>query len=136
MDDVFPRLVSCVGLLVMLLLGFAMGKNRSQVNWRIVGGGLLAQFVLALFVMRTEEGNQLFTAIGGVFAGMLNFVDVGSEMVFGNNYTEFFFAFKVLPTIIFFSSLMAVLYYLKIIQPLVGFLAWAMRVTFRTSGAE
>ena len=57
-------------------------------------------------------------------------------MVFGANYADFYFAFKVLPTIIFFSSLMAVLYYLNIIQPLVRFLAWAMRVTFRTSGAE
>jgi len=136
MDDVFPRLISCVGLLVMLLLAWAMGKHRKQVNWRIVGGGLVAQFVLAVFVMRTEEGNALFTAIGGVFAGMLNFVDEGSAMVFGDNYTDFFFAFKVLPTIIFFSSLMAVLYYLNIVQPLVRFLAWTMRVTFRTSGAE
>jgi len=136
MDDILPRLISCVGLLVMLLLALAMGKNRQQITWRLVGGGLLAQLVLAIFVMRTEEGNALFTAIGGVFAGMLNFVDEGSAMVFGANYTDFFFAFKVLPTIIFFSSLMAVLYYLNIIQPLVRFLAWIMRITFRTSGAE
>lgn len=136
MDDLFPRLISCVGLFVMLLLGWALGKHRNQVNWRIIGGGLLAQLVLAMFVMRTEEGNAMFTSIGGVFSGMLNFVDEGSEMVFGANYTDFYFAFKVLPTIIFFSSLMAVLYYLNIIQPLVRFLAWAMRVTFRTSGAE
>jgi len=120
----------------MLLLGWALGKHRNQVNWRVVGGGLLAQLVLAIFVMRTEEGNALFTAIGGVFSGMLDFVDEGSSMVFGANYADFYFAFKVLPTIIFFSSLMAVLYYLNIIQPLVRFLAWAMRVTFRTSGAE
>jgi CNT family concentrative nucleoside transporter len=92
--------------------------------------------VLAIFVMRTEEGNALFTAIGAVFAGMLNFVDEGSAMVFGDNYTDFFFAFKVLPTIIFFSSLMAVLYFLNIVQPLVRLLAWTMRVTLRTSGAE
>jgi CNT family concentrative nucleoside transporter len=136
MDDLFPRLISCAGLFVMVLLGWALGKHRNQINWRIVGGGLLAQLVLAIFVMRTEEGNTLFTAIGGVFAGMLDFVDQGSEMVFGPNYTEFYFAFKVLPTIIFFSSLMAVLYYLNVIQPLVRFLAWTMRVTFRTSGAE
>ena len=136
MDDLFPRLISCVGLFIMLLLGWALGKHRNQVNWRIVGGGLLAQLVLAIFVMRTEEGNALFTSIGGVFSGMLDFVDEGSAMVFGANYTEFYFAFKVLPTIIFFSSLMAVLYYLNIIQPLVRFLAWTMRVSFRTSGAE
>jgi len=120
----------------MLMLAWALGKHRNQVNWRIVGGGLLAQLVLAIFVMRTEEGNALFTAIGSVFSGMLDFVDEGSSMVFGANYTDFYFAFKVLPTIIFFSSLMAVLYYLNIIQPLVRFLAWTMRVTFRTSGAE
>jgi CNT family concentrative nucleoside transporter len=136
MDDILTRLISCVGLLVMILLALAMGKNRRHINWRIVGGGVLAQLVLAIFVMRTEEGNALFTAIGAVFAGMLNFVDEGSAMVFGDNYTDFFFAFKVLPTIIFFSSLMAVLYFLNIVQPLVRLLAWTMRVTLRTSGAE
>jgi CNT family concentrative nucleoside transporter len=136
MDDILTRLISCVGLLVMILLALAMGKNRRHINWRIAGGGVLAQLVLAIFVMRTEEGNALFTAIGAVFAGMLNFVDEGSAMVFGDNYTDFFFAFKVLPTIIFFSSLMAVLYFLNIVQPLVRLLAWTMRVTLRTSGAE
>ena len=136
MDDILPRLISCIGLFVMLMLGWGLGKNRDQINWRIVSSGLLAQLLLAIFVMRTEEGNALFTAIGSIFAGMLDFVDEGSAMVFGDNFTDFFFAFKVLPTIIFFSSLMAVLYYLNIIQPLVRFFAWAMRVTFRTSGAE
>lgn len=130
------RLVSGIGIVVMLLLAWAMGKNRSVRNYRVLLGGLGLQLLLALLVMRTTEGNKIFAVMGRMFSGMLDFVDEGSKGVFGENYGEFFFAFKVLPTIIFFSSLMAILYYLRIMQPVVQAMAWLMRITFRTSGAE
>ena len=130
------RLVSGIGIVVMLLLAWAMGKNRSVRNYRVLLGGLGLQLLLALLVMRTTEGNKIFSVMGSMFSGMLDFVDEGSKGVFGDNYGEFFFAFKVLPTIIFFSSLMAILYYLRIMQPIVQAMAWLMRITFRTSGAE
>ena len=130
------RLVSGIGIVVMLLLAWAMGKNRSVRNYRVLLGGLGLQLLLALLVMRTTEGNKIFSVMGSMFSGMLDFVDEGSKGVFGENYGEFFFAFKVLPTIIFFSSLMAILYYLRIMQPIVQAMAWLMRITFRTSGAE
>ena len=130
------RLVSGIGIVVMLLLAWAMGKNRSVRNYRVLLGGLGLQLLLALLVMRTTEGNKIFSVMGRMFSGMLDFVDEGSKGVFGDNYGEFFFAFKVLPTIIFFSSLMAILYYLRIMQPVVQAMAWLMRITFRTSGAE
>lgn len=130
------RLISGLGILVMLLLAWGMGKNRSVRNYRVLFGGLGLQFMLALLVMRTKEGNTLFTFLGNMFSGMLDFVDEGSQGVFGENFGDFFFAFKVLPTIIFFSSLMAILYYLRVMQPIVQGMAWLMRITFRTSGAE
>lgn len=130
------RVISGFGILVMLLLAWAMGKHRSVRNYRVLFGGLGLQLLLALLVMRTTEGNLIFTFMGNMFSGMLDFVDEGSKGVFGENYGEFFFAFKVLPTIIFFSSLMAVLYYLRVMQPIVQAMAWLMRITFRTSGAE
>ena len=124
------RLVSGIGIVVMLLLAWAMGKNRSVRNYRVLLGGLGLQLLLALLVMRTTEGNKIFSVMGRMFSGMLDFVDEGSKGVFGENYGEFFFAFKVLPTIIFFSSLMAILYYLRIMQPVVQAMAWLMRITF------
>jgi len=130
------RLISGLGILVMLFLAWAMGKHRSVRNYRVLFGGLGLQLLLALLVMRTNEGNLIFTVMGNMFSGMLDFVDEGSKGVFGENYGEFFFAFKVLPTIIFFSSLMAILYYLRVMQPIVQVMAWLMRITFRTSGAE
>ena len=138
MDDSLTglRAISGMGIVVMLLLAWALGNNRSVRNYRVLFGGLGLQLLLALFVMRTKEGNLVFRALGNMFSGMLDFVNEGSEGVFGPNYGEFFFAFKVLPTIIFFSSLMAILYYLRLMQPIVQSMSWLMRKTFRTSGAE
>ena len=135
-SDNMLRLISGFGIIVMLLLAWALGTNRNIRNNRVLIGGLGLQLILAILVMRTTEGNAVFTVIGSMFSGMLDFVDEGSEGVFGANYGEFFFAFKVLPTIIFFSSLMAILYYLRVMQPIVQAMAWLMRITFKTSGAE
>ena len=135
-SDNMLRLISGFGIIVMLLLAWALGTNRNIRNNRVLIGGLGLQLILAVLVMRTTEGNAVFTVIGSMFSGMLDFVDEGSEGVFGANYGEFFFAFKVLPTIIFFSSLMAILYYLRVMQPIVQAMAWLMRITFKTSGAE
>ena len=103
------RFISGLGILVMLFLAWAIGKHRSVRNYRVLFGGIGLQLLLALLVMRTTEGNLIFTVMGNMFSGMLDFVDEGSKGVFGENYGEFFFAFKVLPSIIFFSSLMAIL---------------------------
>ena len=104
------RLISGIGIFAMLLIAWALGQNRRTRNNRVILGGLGLQFLLALLVMRTKEGNAVFTVVGKMFSGMLDFVNEGSAVVFGDSYSEFYFAFKVLPTIIFFSSLMAILY--------------------------
>ena len=130
------RIQSAGGIFVMLFLAWIMSSHRKVLQRRVIVGGIILQMLLAVFVMRTDIGQTAFHWLGDLFTGMLGFVDKGSEVVFGGNYKEFYFAFKVLPTIIFFSALMAVLYHLRVVQPIVQGLAWVMRKTLKTSGAE
>ena len=130
------RFISLFGYLVLILLAWAMSTNRRLFPWRIVLAGTGLQFALAVFTLRTRPGLVIFDWIGKFFDQMLKFTDAGSEFVFGKNYADHFFAFKVLPTIIFFSCFMSVLYYLGIMQILVKAMAWVMQKTLGTSGAE
>ncbi|MEQ9409624.1 MAG: nucleoside transporter C-terminal domain-containing protein [Fuerstiella sp.] len=143
------RGISLLGLGVMVLCAWAMGSNRRQVSPRIVAGGLLLQFVFAFLILKTGPGAAVFAAVGDFFTSILAFVDEGSAFLFDvfprptdteplpAQYTLWrSFAFGILPTIIFFSSLMSVLYHLGIMQLVVYGLAWLMRKTLGTSGAE
>lgn len=130
------KIVSVVGLFSMVGFAWLLSSHRSKIPWRIVGGGLLLQFVLALLVLKTVPGQMVFDQMGKIFNSLLDCVDVGSQQVFGPTYTDHFVAFKVLPTIIFFSSLLSMLYYLGVIQIIVQAAAWLMQKTLKTSGAE
>ncbi len=130
------RLISFLGLVVFVALAWLMGERRKSIDLRIVLGGLLLQFGLALFIFKTPIGAAVFQAVGYFFESLLGFVDAGTSLVFGEEYMHHFFAFKVLPTIIFFSSLMFVLYHLGLFQKIVEAFAWVMRRTLGTSGAE
>ena len=130
------RVISLLGLVVMMGLAWAMSEHKKQVSLRVVWGGLLLQLVLALFILKTSIGAAIFQSIGDFFTATLGFVDAGTSLVFGEEYVHHFFAFKVLPTIIFFSSLMSILYYLGIIQKVVEAFAYVMRRTLGTSGSE
>lgn len=130
------RLISLFGLVVMIALAFAMSTDRRKVDRRLVVAGVGLQFLLALLVLKTGPGQVLFGYIGAFFTALLNYVDAGSSFVFGDAFSEHFFAFKVLPTIIFFAALMGVLYHLGLVQYVVAAFAWVMQRTLRTSGAE
>lgn len=130
------RVVSAFGLFVMIALAWSMSSHRWRVNWRLVAMGLLLQFAFAWLTLRTEPGRMTFDALGVLFSKILDFVDAGSVFVFGKSFQSFYFAFKVLPTIIFFSSLMSVLYYMGLMQRMVQAMAFVMQRTMRTSGAE
>ena len=130
------RVISMLGLVVMIGLAWAMSEHKKQVKLRVVWGGLLLQLVLAVFILKTSIGAAIFQSIGDFFTATLGFVDAGTSLVFGEEYLHHFFAFKVLPTIIFFSSLMSILYYLGIIQKVVEAFAWVMQRTLGTSGSE
>lgn len=142
------RYVSLLGLAVMILLAWLMSAHKTRVNWRVVVTGLALQFAFALLILKAPGGQYVFQQLGEFFNRLLSFVDEGSMLMFGVNPSETdqgmppraallrTFAFGVLPTIIFFSSLMSVLYHIGLMQLVVGGLAWIMRRTLGTSGAE
>ncbi len=130
------RSISLLGYFVLILLAWVMSTNRRLFPWRIALAGTGLQFALAAFTLLSPPGRAMFQWIGDFFDQMLTFTDAGSKFVFGPSYADHFFAFKVLPTIIFFSCFMSVLYYLGIMQLLVKGMAWVMQKTLGTSGAE
>ena len=130
------RWIALLGLAVIMALAWAIGDRNWKVNYRIIAGGFLLQFALALFILKTPVGVTLFKTIGDIFAAILGFTDAGSIFVFGEESAHHFIAFRVLPTIIFVSSVMSVLYYLGILQRIIFAMAWIMRRTLGTSGSE
>ncbi|MGD9719858.1 MAG: NupC/NupG family nucleoside CNT transporter [Pirellulales bacterium] len=130
------RLVSLVGLFAMIGLAWLMSEHKKRISLRVVVGGVVLQLIFAVLVLKTSPGRALFEHIGGWFTVLLSYVDAGSEFVFGERFREFFFAFKVLPTIIFFSSLMAVMYYLRVMQAVVVGFGFLMQRTLGTTGPE
>ena len=154
------RLMGLVGIAVMLGLAVLLSYDRKRIDWRLVGTGLGLQAVFGVLVLKTGAGRAFFAWVGDLVTGLLRFQEEGARFVFGDlvqntvpvglpgaggaldttagfvAHTGAFFAFNVLPTIIFFSSLMSVLYYLNVMQLLVKGIAWVMQKTLGTSGAE
>ena len=144
------RLTGLLGLAVMVAIAWAISYNRKGINWRMVIAGVILQLLLGIIVLKTPFGRGLFFAANAVVLKLLSFQEAGARFVFGNLVqtdipltgstgvvrTGAAFAFNVLPTIIFFSSLMSVLYFLGIMQWLVKGIAWLMQKTLGTSGAE
>lgn len=121
----------------MLFLAWCMSAHKTKVSMRVVLGGLGIQFLFALLVLKTDAGRNFFQSVGDVFTVLLDYVDAGAGFVFGpDTFKEHYFAFKVLPTIVFFSALMSLLYYLGVMQFIVKIVAIAMQKTLGTSGAE
>jgi CNT family concentrative nucleoside transporter len=130
------RLISVLGILVFLSLAWLMSSHKRRVSPRMIVGGLLLQFAFAAIILQTAWGSRAFDAVDFAFNKLLSCVDAGSTFVFGPGFSEHFFAFKVLPTIIFFSAFMSIFYYYGIMQWIVGKFARLMQLTLGTSGAE
>lgn len=129
------RYISLLGLVVFIGLAWLMSSHKRHFPWRVVICGVLLQFLFA-FVIMSKYGRIAFTWLNNVFIGLTNCVDVGNEFVFGPDFRDHFFAFRILPTIIFFSAFMSIFYYYGIVQRVVGLLALVMQKTLGTSGAE
>lgn len=129
-------LVSLFGYFVILAMAWLLSSHKFRIPWRILVLGTVLQFSLAVFILRTPPGGALFAGIGMVFTAILDFVDAGASFVFGPAFKDFYFAFKVLPTIIFVSALTSILYYLGVMQFVVHGLARVMQWTLGTSAAE
>ncbi len=132
-----------IGIVVLLAIAFALSNNRKKINLRIVGWGLGLQMVFAIFILKLPFGGTLFGYLDKAVRKLISFSDAGSDFLFksfipdvGYHVAMINFAFRALPTIIFFSSLMAVLYHYGIIQVIVKWIARAMQKTMGTSGSE
>ena len=128
------------GLAVLIGIAFLFSNNKRAVDWRLVATGVTLQIAFAALVLLVPGGKDVFEAIGHGFVRVLGFVNEGSNFVFGGlmdvDSLGFIFAFQVLPTIIFFASLMGVLYHLGVMQWIVRGMAWAITRVMRVSGAE
>lgn len=144
MDLALSVLRGIIGLALLVGMAFLFSNNKKRINWKLVAIGILMQIAFAFFVLKTGIGRDLFSAISKVIVSLLNFSMEGAKFVFGplavspgvTGSFGFFFAFQVLPTIIFFASLMAILYYLGIMQRVVQGMAWIMARLMGTSGSE
>jgi len=135
------RYMGIFGILLILLVAFLFSNNKRKINIRLVVTALVMQFCLAFLILKTTMGQNVFATIASGFEGLYGFATVGSEFVFGrladaSGPWGMVFAIKVLPTIIFFGALMAVLYHLGIVQIFVKGLAFLIRPLLGTSGAE
>lgn len=143
-----------LGLVSIVAIAFALSSNRRHVNWRTVVFGLGLQLVFAVLVLKGDEMGEAFAPLGwpkaafawvaGLFVEFLAAVEVGSTFVFGSlglppgaeGSLGFFFFAYVLPTVVVFASLMAILYYLGIMQIIVRGVAYVVRRALGTSGPE
>ncbi|XP_046508217.1 sodium/nucleoside cotransporter 1 isoform X2 [Equus quagga] len=130
------QLVSFAGICVFIGLLFACSKHHRAVSWRAVSWGLGLQFILGLFVIRTEPGFTAFQWLGDQIQIFLRYTEAGSSFVFGDTLVKDVFAFQVLPIIIFFSCIMSVLYYVGLMQWVILKIAWLMQVTMGTTATE
>ncbi len=155
------KLIPVLGLFAILFCAWLLSAHRTKFPWRIAALGLMMQVVLAIIILKVPSGRIVFEFIGNIFTSLLDCVDEGAKFVFGSNeivtavnsttaddsvktvetvrspaFQVHYFAFKVLPTIIFFSSLMSVLYYLGVMQLVVGVIARVMQFTLKTSGLK
>ncbi|WP_298479459.1 nucleoside transporter C-terminal domain-containing protein [uncultured Maribacter sp.] len=130
-----------LGMLVLLFICYLFSANRKAINWKTVGIGLAIQLFIAIGVLKVPFIQKIFEGLGQVFVKILDFTRAGSQFLFEGLVVDmdtfgFIFAFQVLPTIIFFSALTSVLFYLGIIQKVVKGLAWLLSKSLGISGAE
>ena len=130
-----------LGMVVLIFIAYLFSANRKAIQWKTVGIGLTLQLLIAVGVLRIKFIQSIFEAVGQIFVSVLDFTRAGSKFLFEGlvvdmNTFGYIFAFQVLPTIIFFSALTSLLYYLGIIQKVVKVMAWLLSKTLKISGAE
>ena len=137
------HLQGLIGMIFLLGIAFILSNNRRKINYRIVGWGLSLQFIFGILILKTPLGKPLFGFFDKVITKLISFSDSGSDFLFkslipGVGYHEAMvnFAFRALPTIIFFSSLMTVLYHFGVIQFIVKWISRIMQKSMGTSGSE
>ena len=130
-----------LGMISLIFIAFLFSSNRRAINWKTAGIGLTLQLVIAIGVLKIPFIQSVFEAIGKLFVKVLDFTRAGSQFLFEGLVVDmdtfgFIFAFQVLPTILFFSALTSVLFYLGIIQKVVKAFGWLLSKLLKISGAE
>ena len=129
-----------IGMMALIIIAFLFSSNRKAINWKTVGIGLAAQLTLAIGVLKITVVQKIFEFVGNIFVLILDFTAAGSEFLLGGmmdvDSFGFIFLFQVLPTIIFFSALTSVLFYLGVIQIVVKGMAWVLSKLLGISGPE
>ncbi|AJR03245.1 Na+ dependent nucleoside transporter [Siansivirga zeaxanthinifaciens CC-SAMT-1] len=130
-----------LGMIVLIFISYLFSNNRKAINWKIVGIGLAFQLLIAIGVLKIDFVKSVFEFVGGLFVLVLEFTKAGSKFLFEGLVVDmdtfgFIFAFQVLPTIIFFSALTSVLFYLGVIQWVVKVMALLLSKALKISGAE
>ncbi|MAU72523.1 MAG: Na+ dependent nucleoside transporter [Pseudozobellia sp.] len=130
-----------MGMAVLLVIAFFCSANRKAINWKTVGIGLSLQLLIAIGVLKVSWVQMAFEAVGEVFISILGFTRAGSKFLFeglvvDTNTFGYIFAFQVLPTIVFFSALTSLLFYLGVIQKVVRAMAWLLSKSLGISGPE
>jgi len=129
-----------LGMLALLFIAYLFSSNRKAISWKTVLIGLAAQMLLAIGVLKITFIKNIFEFVGKIFVLILDFTRAGSEFLLGGMMNidsfGFIFLFQVLPTIIFFSALTSVLFYLGVIQIIVKGMAWVLSKLMGISGAE
>ena len=134
--------IGIIGVLFLLGIAFLMSNNRKKINYKTLVWGLGLQLFFALFILKTPFGVPFFDFFDTLIANLIGFADKGSDFLFSSFITGktelsmISVAFRVLPTVVFFSALMAMLYHLGVMQFLINILAYVFRKTLRTSGSE
>lgn len=134
-----PILQSLLGMMMIILVGYLMSSDRSAINWRAVGGAFILQLSVGALVLYFPPGKLVLESVAGVVVSVLGYAQDGMNFMFGDfastNY-GFVFALQVLPIIVFFSSLVAVLYHLGVMERLVSIIGGFIQLVLRTSKAE
>jgi len=137
------QLIGIMGIVVLLSIAYAISENRKEINYRTVLWGLGLQFIFAILILKTPIGRPIFSYVDKIISKLISFADKGSEFVFSSQVDNIGFhpafesvAFRLLPTIIFFSALISILYHYKIIQFIIKHVSRLMQKTMHTSGPE
>ena len=130
---------SLFGMAAIILTGYLLSSDRSKINWRAVGGAFAIQLTVAALVLYFPPGKQALESVAGVVLAVVGYAQAGMDFMFGvyaQPGTSFVFALQVLPIIVFFASLVSVLYHLGIMEKLVSLIGGVIQFVLKTSKAE
>ncbi|XP_070574763.1 solute carrier family 28 member 3-like [Ptychodera flava] len=130
------NLMSLIGVFAILLFCFLFSKHPDKVRWRPVIWGLVLQILFALMILRTRWGVVVFRYLGDHVTVFLEYTQIGAKFVFGDLWKNHYFAFEVMPMVLYLAAVISFLYHIGVIQIVITKLAWILQFTMHTSASE